>query len=310
MPGTDILSDVLKVVRLRGTAYFRAACRFLWGLEMTAGEFANFHIVNSGRCWLRVRDGADLIALEEGDAVMLPRGDAHALLCSPDANAHPAPHFLNSTGRPGDDGATVFGRSGDGTTTITCGHFDFDRSARHPLCDALDSLIHISGEDSRTAVWLHTVTTLAVQASANADAGTQTVIDRLAEALFAQMWLQHLNSLLDMKSYLAAIGDAEIGRTLVLMHAHPARDWTVAVLAREAGMSRSGFAARFNDLVGESPIFYLARWRLLKARELLSETSASVQQVSGQVGYMSEFAFSKAFKRPFGISPTEHRQAS
>jgi AraC-like DNA-binding protein len=240
---------------------------------------------------------------------MLPRGDAHALLFSPDANAQPAPQFLNSTGRSGDDGTTMFGGSGDVTTTITCGHFDFDRTARHPLFYPLDSVIHISGRDSGAKGWMQTVTSLAVEASANADAGTQAVVDRLAEALFAQMLLRHLSQLPDMKSYLAAVGDAAIGRTLELMLAHPAGDWTVASLAKEPGMSRSTFAARFNELVGESPIFYLARWRLLKARELLSETRASVQQVSEQVGYRSEFAFSTAFKRHFGISPSEHRQA-
>ena len=309
MANPDILSEVLKTVRLRGTVYFRAAFRAPWGLEMATGEYANFHIVNSGRCWLRTHDG-ELLLLKAGDAVLLSNGDRHALLGTPQSDVAPAPEFLEATGRAAGDGSPEFGGAGGVTTTLTCGHFEFDPSAMHPLFNSLDAVIHVPAIDPGSGHWLQSMSALVSETFDHATPGAQSVTDRLAEALFVQILRQHLAARPDLQTYLAAAHDAAIGKALELIHAQPELDWTVAQLAAAAAMSRSRFAKRFQALVGTSPILYLAQWRLLKARQLLADTTGSVQQVSELVGYQSEFAFAKAFKRQFGLSPGQFRKSA
>ena len=308
MTQSDVLSDVLKAVRLRGAVYFRAAFCAPWGIEMGAGAYANYHLVNSGECWLRESSTGKLTRLSAGDAVMLPKGDAHALLCSPSAAIEPAQQFLESTRRSDAEADTVFGGDGSVTTALTCGHFEFDRVAEHPLFNRLDSVIHVSAQSGNDSRWLSMISDLATHAANSGASGEQIVVDRLAEALLIQLLLRHLSERPDSESFVAAATHGAIGQALELMHTDPIHDWTVAELATRVGMSRSAFASRFHTLVGESPIVYLARWRLLKARELLTNTRDPLNRVADAVGYSSEFAFAKAFKRRFGTTPGQFRK--
>ncbi len=301
----DILADVLRAQRLSGTVYFRADFREPWGLDIQGGEFANFHIVAQGSCWLRTA-GEPVRRLERGDVVLFPHGDPHALLHAPDAVAFPAAHV---TGADNDRNTQVFGGTGPVTTTLICGHFEHDRSMPHPLLDSLPSLVHVEASTHGNADWLTAVGQLAAAESASRRPGVTALVDRLAEALLVQILLRYVErmSAPEEASFLAAIKDNAIGRVLELIHRDPARDWALDELARAGAVSRSGLTERFRALVGVSPMVYLARWRMLKARDLLRDTSLPIAHVAGAVGYGSEFSFSRAFKRFFGTPPGQAR---
>lgn len=309
----DILADILRAQRLRGTVYFRADFRKPWGLDIQGGEFANFHIVAKGRCWLRTGDGTAVRALDEGDVVMFPHGDPHALLHAPEAVATPASQLLrdSATGSQASDGR-VFGGTGSVTTTLICGHFEYDRRFAHPLFESLPSVVLVHATQHGRADWMTAAAQLASAESTLQRPGVGVVVDRLAEALLAQALLGYVDEMpqSEARSFLAAIQDRSIGHVLAMMHRDVNRDWTLDGLAKAGGVSRSVFAERFRALVGDSPMVYLARWRMMKARELLLDTNLSMAQVADAVGYQSEFAFGKAFKRQFQVSPGAVRHAS
>lgn len=302
----DILPEILRAQRLRGTIYFRANFRAPWGMDIQGGEFANFHIVAQGRCWLRTGPEPPL-QLEEGDVTLFPHGSAHALLHAPDATACPAAELTNGE----QQGETrEFGGDGPVTTMLICGHFQHDRDASHPLLETLPDLIHLKAAQLGHAQWLATAGQLAAMESASQRPGVAAVVDRLAEALLVQTLLGYLGAMSqsEERSFLAALQDNCIGRVLELIHQEPAQDWTLEKLACAGAVSRSVLTDRFRKLVGMSPIAYLARWRMLKARELLRDTSSTIARVAETVGYGSEFSFSKAFKRFYGIPPGQAKE--
>jgi AraC-like DNA-binding protein len=296
----DVLSDILQTLRLRGTVYFHARFHAPWGMRVPEGQIANFHLVTDGVCWLRTGDDAPLTELRSGDMAIFPQGSTHSLLYEKEATAVPAQEML-STPRSRD--SLSFGGKGAATTSLICGHFEYDREYPHPLFESLDEFIHIPGKQISDMGCLATVSELAANLSEQDRPGAHAVIDRLAEALFIQALVAHVDSRPDGAGFLSAMQDRQIGKALNLMHQDIAREWTLTELSRAASMSRSVFSARFRALVGEPPMLYLARWRMLKARELLLDTSLTLGRISERVGYRSEFAFSKAFKKLLGRTP-------
>lgn len=298
--GSDVLSETLEALRLQGTAYFKAEFRAPWGMAIPAKDVAAFHVVVEGGCWLRACGGTR--RLGHGDVVLFPEGSAHELVHAPEAPASPAGELLGS------DQAEGYGGSGS-ATTLVCGHFSYDRQALHPFFAALPELVHVPGTEAPHASWVATASQMAAAESASGERGAAVVVDRLAEALLLQTLRQFLATSPSPRGFLAAADDPAIGRALANIHAHPGQRWTVRDLAREAGVSRSGFAQRFRELVGESPMRYLARWRMLAARRLLASGTLSTAEVAERVGYESEFAFAKAFKRFFGEGPGSARRS-
>ncbi len=298
----DLLSEVLQTVKLHGTVYFHARFQSPWGMKIPTGEHANYHIVTSGACWLETDAVQERILLQKGDMVLFPRGDAHALVDSPQSNAVAANELLNNA-RKTSSNEIVFGGGGSESTALICGHFEYNRQCPHPLFETLPPLIHISTNDCSDATWFAAVSELAAQISAGNGMGKDAVINRLAESLFIQTLGVYVDSMDDSSSFLAAILDRNIGMALKAMHGDIAHDWNIAELANIALMSRSLFSARFHSMVGEPPILYLARWRMLKAREMLTNTAMPISLISEKVGYQSEFSFSKAFKKMTGLTP-------
>lgn len=300
----DVLASTLEALRLRGTIYFQADFRAPWGMALPSGDVAAFHVVAHGSCWLRT--GSDTRPLGKGDIVLLPHGTAHELAHAADAEARPAAELLNEppTTRP----TLAYGGSGS-ATALVCGHFEYDRSALHPFFRTLPDLVHISASDQEQASWLATASRLAATESSSGQRGASAVVDRLAEALLMQTLRLFLDSSAEPRGFLAAIHDPSIGQSLSSIHGDPARDWSLAELASVAALSRSAFSSRFRNLVGESPMRYLANWRMLVARELLGSAALSVAQVAGRVGYQSEFSFAKAFKRHHGVGPGAVRRS-
>jgi AraC-like DNA-binding protein len=280
-------------------------------MEIPSGPFVNFHVVTHGECWIDTLNPRPPVRLARGDVALFPHGDGHLLLHEPGARAMPAKQMVN---RPACNNAGD-GRGSGGpepaSTSLICGHFEYDSEFSHPLFDTLQSCIRVRTDGSRDCDWLATVSEMAAGISANdSNPAMSAVADRLAEALLIQTLATHVQNMDDQEGFLVAIRDRHIGKALALMHRNFAHDWTLRELADAALMSRSVFTDRFRKLVGESPILYLARWRMLKARELLSDTNIAIGKISSAVGYRSEFAFSRAFKKLLGMTPGSIRKSA
>lgn len=297
----DTLSDVLDLMRLRGCVYFLRDFAAPWGMAMPDGAYAQFHMVVRGRCWLRF-DGRT-IELASGDVVVFPRGEGHLLLDEPDTVPVPGATVLEAQSR----GQPIFAGSGE-RARLLCGHFEFDRAFRHPLAAELPRLIHIKGLSAEQPAWFEAATHMLVRETGADEPGGTTVVDRLAEVLFIQVLRAHLLQSRPAHGFLAAVRDGQINRALRVIHGAAATELTLADIAREAGMSRSSLAVRFKEVLGETPMDYLTRWRMLKAQELLRTSERPLMDIAESVGYKSEAAFSRAFKRQFERSPSSFRR--
>ena len=299
----DVLTDILSTLRLRGTVYFQADFCAPWGMDIKGGAVANFHLIVAGTCWLRGPDSEPIRELHEGDMVVLAHGDRHALLHEPDADAPPAESVI-TTGLAGEP-RPVYGGGGNATTLI-CGHYEYDRSGMHPLLRALPRLIHLRREQQTE--WIATASRLAVAESNSTQDGSTAVVNRLAEVLFIQVIRAYAQQLADQKGFLATLAEPALAKALALLHNDPARHWQLSDLANASGVSRTILAERFKQMLGVAPIQYLTEWRMHKARELLITSKLSVASVAEQVGYATEWSFSKAYKRVFGEGPGATRQ--
>ncbi len=304
----DLLSDILQTVKLRGAVYFHARFQSPWGMKIPAGQFANYHIVTDGKCWVESDALEKPILLKKGDMVLFPRGDSHSLVDTLQSDIVTADELLSNARKTGNN-EVIFGGNGSHSSSLICGHFEYNRECPHPLFETLPPLIHISASDNLNVNWFSTASELAAQISASSSMGKNAVINRLAESLFIQALADYLNTVDDLSSFLAATQDRNIGFVLQSIHDEIAHDWSIAELARIASMSKSVFSSKFHSMVGEPPIIYLARWRMLKAREMLTETTLPISLISEKVGYQSEFSFSKAFKKMTGLTPGTVRKA-
>lgn len=300
---SDALSDILRLIRLKGCVYFQSDFSSPWGMEMGSGPYAQYHVVVRGQCWLTM--GGAHHRLATGDVVLLPRGDAHALVDDPAAITTPGMDVLTAI----QSGRQPF-QGGETTARLLCGHFEFDRKMNHPFVRDLPSLIHIKGAGNEQTSWLEAVTPLLVGATGKDQPGTDTIVERLAEVLLIQVLRSYLLDQSGEHGFLAALGDKRINGALKFIHAGADRDVTLADIARAVGMSRSGLAVRFKELVGDTPMNYLTNWRMLKAKEFLKSGDLPLMEVAERVGYTSEAAFSRAFKREHNQTPGAFRRSA
>ncbi|MEP3246166.1 MAG: AraC family transcriptional regulator [Sneathiella sp.] len=297
----DALSDVLSLMRLESCIYFERDFAAPWGMEMPDSPYAQFHMVIRGRCWLTFE--GETTALNSGDVVMFPHGARHCLLDTPLSPSIPGPAILESMqlGQP------MFVQGGE-RARLLCGHFELDRSIDHPLLSELPNVIQVPALADQHPDWFAAVGNHLVLETGSAEPGAAVVASRLAEVLFIQVLRAHLQANPPLRGFLAANRDAQVSRALKVIHDGFAGELTLAGIAREAGMSRSGLAFRFKNVLGETPMDYATRWRMLKAQELLNRTEVSLSDIADQVGYNSESAFSHAFNRQFGQRPGTYRR--
>lgn len=304
----DVLSDILTSIHLSGGVRFRCELSAPWGMAMKAAPSAEFHVIVRGSCWLRIPGRRQPIPLQSGDLVAFLHGGAHRLGDAPESDARPAEEMV-----AGQDlrhyGPLIHGGGGL-PASILCGYFEFDRDSLHPLVAALPPFIHLRGTDSAEFTWLQTALHFMIHETKAARPGADAVVNRLAGVLFVQMVRAYIEQAKSPPAILAAIADKQIGAALALMHQAPQHAWTLETLARGAGMSRSALAARFLKLVGETPMQYLTTWRMQLARSLLGETNLSTAAIAERVGYLSEAAFSRAFKKAVGKGPGAYRRAA
>lgn len=317
----DVLSDVLRAIRLTGALYFDVSARAPWIAETppissigasVMPEFEHvisFHIMLAGWCWAQLADESEPpVRVQAGDAVIFVRGDGHYMCSQLGRRSVPD---LGLYHRPKDRRLPfVLGQlGGDGEPArFVCGYLGCDAGPLNPLLGALPRLLHIRF-DSEAGQLIRSLIGLTLEEEGTPRAGSETILSRLSELMFLQAVRQHIGELpARATGWLAGLRDRQIGAALALIHGQPARPWTLEALAHEVGMSRSSFADRFTDLLGTPPMHYLSRWRLQLSTQLLERPHSNVAQVAAAVGYESEAAFSRAFKKALGMPPGTWRQ--
>lgn len=320
-PQADVLSDVLRSIRLTGAVYFdfelsspwvagAPASREIAAIVMPGAQrVIEYHLVARGACWGNAVGEAP-IRLEAGDLIIFPQGDPHVLSSVPGMRADPD---MTVFVRPTTSLPLVYERGGGGSdrTRIICCFLGCDERPFNPLLTALPRTVHLSGAaDQAMSGWLATLVEIAVQESASARAGRDNILARMAELMFVEAIRRYVETLPPSHAgWLAGLRDPVVGRALSALHAQPAIAWTVQSLARAAAVSRSVLADRFAEMVGQPPMQYLALWRMqLASRRLLG--GDPVAQVAAAVGYESEAAFSRAFKKLVGEAPATWRRAN
>ena len=317
----DVLSDVLRSVRLTGAVYFDFDLSPPWVAEAPpsreiasivmpgAQRVIEYHLIARGACWGHVV-GEPPIRLTEGDLIVFPQGDAHVLSSGPGMRASPD---MSVFVRPTTPLPLVYERGGGGSdrTRIVCCFLGCDERPFNPLLTALPRTIHLSGAGTEAASgWLATLLNIAVRESGSARAGRDNILARMSELMFVEAVRRYIETLPPAQTgWLAGLRDPVVGQALAALHGEPAAAWTVESLARVVGVSRSVLADRFAEMVGQPPMQYLALWRMQLASRLLLE-GEPVAEVAAAVGYESEAAFSRAFKKLVGEAPATWRRAN
>jgi AraC-like DNA-binding protein len=319
----DALSDVLKAVRLEGAVYLnaeftapwciRGECSVPWVRERlaTADHVLFFHFLTEGACRARLGDGSIELSAVAGDLILITHDERH--LMGSDLHFLPteASEMLEADAVADPDVVQLrFGGGGE-IARFVCGYLACNRGVLRPLLDALPRLLRIPVGDAMAAGSLRDLLRLGVRESKASRPGAESMLAKLSELIFVEAIRRYAESLPPGGSgWLAAVRDAHIGRALALLHAAPARAWTVDDLAREVALSRSALADRFTGIVGEAPMQYLTRWRLALAAQALRTGVEPIGRIAERCGYDSESAFNRAFKREFNSPPAAWRRAA
>jgi len=301
----DPLDDVFAAMRVRSALYARLEARAPWGVSLAGGESARFGLVVRGSCLLEVPGVAQPVALAAGDCYVLAHGTPYVL------RDHPGTPAVSCASVVRDRIGGVVELGGTGTAaSVICGWFHFDQRAARPLLDLLPVLLHVKMEEARAIALQGTLQLLAME-TGEPGLGSGLLVSRLADIVFVQAVRAHAATQGQAQAgWLGALADTRIGAALRAMHKDMARDWTVETLASAASLSRSAFAQRFREKVGQAPLDYLTHWRMFRAVNMLGQGHAAVGAIAGAVGYESEAAFSKAFKRRMGMAPGAWRAAA
>ncbi|MBV9696184.1 MAG: AraC family transcriptional regulator [Gammaproteobacteria bacterium] len=318
------MSEVLAAVRLTGAVFLEMTLRERWSyltaparaiaevLMPDADHVIPYHLVTAGACYARLLNGRP-VALQAGDVILFPAGDRHVLAAaSRDALAlRPVDLTGESLQELLQRGAVEEFSSGTrgATTRIVCGFLACDARLAAPIIRSLPRLLRVRLGGTDKAAWMASSIRLSVRESAARRPGSAMVLARLSEVLFAEAVRQHMESHPAPETgWLGALKDRFIGKALARLHENPRAPWTVAQLAREVGLSRSALGERFTAMVGAPPMQYLARWRVALAASRLRHSDASIRSIAHEVGYASEAAFIRVFKKEYGTPPAAWRR--
>jgi AraC-like DNA-binding protein len=316
----DALSDVLRVVRLKGGVFLHADFTAPWCILSQIGprdcgsllegaeHLVLYHYVIEGRLTARIPKG-EPVEVESGEVVIFPHNDAHLLGSHLDLAPVPASEVV----RPSPDGGLWMIRHGGGGehTRVVCGFLGCDRLEGSLLVDALPPVLRFDTRRGSASAWVKSSLEFAAHEVAARRAGSGTVLAKLSELLFVEALRYYVESLpQEQTGWLAGLKDPFVSRALGLLHKSVAREWTVDDLGREVGLSRSALADRFTRLIGEPPMRYLARWRIQVAAHELRNSDTPLARIAEQVGYDSEAAFNRAFKRSLGVPPAAWRRSA
>jgi AraC family transcriptional regulator, alkane utilization regulator len=332
----DILSDVLRIVRLSGAVFFTAEFSSPWALDSPNPDLLAsivlphaecvllFQVLTEGECFVLCKT-LPTVKMEAGDVIIFPHGESHTMCSHPGAKATPM-RAVFSQGSPDATPQVVFGGGGKKSRFI-CGYLNCDQRF-NPLVRALPRMLVVRSSNDYATVeaidpngshpaqvpqgsgtWLSTTLKFTINEAKAARPGNAAMLGRLTELMFVEILRQYMQQLpTGQRSWLGGLNDIHVGKALRLMHANPAHDWTVSELAHESAISRSALAERFTQLIGEPPMRYLAGWRLQLAKQMLREGDSSVAEIAAPVGYESEAAFDRAFKRGADSPPASWRK--
>lgn len=314
----DALSEILRVIKLDSAIYFNAEFCEPWCLaspqartlapilSQSAGHVIIYHLLCEGQAYVQVDDG-ERVALTAGDLVTFPHGHGHRLGGGAGVTPIDAGATLPAVLERGLELLHLGG--GGATSRFICGFLACDPQLSQAFLGGLPPLLKINIRADPSGQWLENSLRFSVAQASNREPGAGAMLAKLSEAVFAETLRRYLRTLPeDQTGWLAGARDPEVGRALTLLHHRPAQPWTVADLARESGLSRTVLAERFRHFLGEAPMAYLTRWRLLLAARALTGTSRSVAQIASEVGYESEAALNRAFKRQYGLPPARYRK--
>ena len=314
----DALSEALKAVHMTGAIFYHAECTAPWGFRVPplnkvahilapgTERLVSYHLVTEGRATVNIAETE--VMIEAGDILVLPPGEGHTVF-----NGSPA-NFVDSgesIGRflAGDLKTMRLGGGGEATRFV-CGYFGCERHADKLFLAGLPKFIKINLRGDPTGEWLESSVRHLVSEAASGRPGQTILLSKMAEALFIETLRRYMNELPPEKiGWLAGARDPVVGAVLAALHREPGRHWTLDELANESAASRTVVAERFNRFLSEPPLTYLARWRLRLAARLLKTTRSTVLQIASEVGYESEAAFNRAFKRELGVPPGQFRKA-
>ncbi len=314
----DALSDVLRVIRLKGGVFLHAEFTAPWCISSRvtsedcgsllgdAEHLVLYHYVVEGRLTARIPNGKP-VEIEAGEIVIFPHNNEHLLGSHIDLPPVPSKQVI----RPSPNGGLwVIHHGGGGEQTrIVCGFLGCDRLESNPLVGALPPVLRFDTRRGTAAAWMRSSLEFAAAEIAAGRAGSETVLAKLSELLFVESLRRYVEELPEEQTgWLAGLKDPFVSRALSLLHGRIAQEWTVDNLGHEVGLSRSALADRFTRLIGEPPMRYLARWRIQVAAHQLRNSDTTLARIAEQVGYESEAAFNRAFKRDFGVPPATWRR--
>jgi len=313
----DPITDIFRTLHVTAFGQHRLEATAPWGLiqekqteekvtpsgkKNSHTDLAHFAMLSRGNCWLRIGGNPDPIPLTGGDCFLLGRDTSIVMCDSPRTRPRSTFREIGAKAK----GNVAHHGGGGAPTTIVCGSFSFDRASLKPITQLLPNFILMKAEQARTLALHITMQALASEMAEQVP-GSEIVANRLAEVLFIQILRAHIASgPKHNKGWLRAIFDPQMGTALSAIHDSVSTPWTVESLAEAAGMSRSAFAARFKEILGQTPLEYVTEWRMQKAMQLLEQRDKKLIDVARAVGYESDAAFSKAFKRVVGANPGEY----
>ena len=316
----DVLSTVLKTVKLEGAMFYNAefsapwsfrappSCRVAPYLSPEPRHVIMYHLLTHGQAYAQVENGPR-VSLAAGDIVVFPHGDPHIMGNGRDVEPRDNGRILQEILAQGLKLARMGG--GGEITRFICGYLVCDPQLCKAFLGGLPPLFKVNISNDGSGQWLENSIRYAVEQAVASQTGSEIVVAKLSEALFAETLRRYVDLLPpDQTGWLAGARDPDVGNALALVHRQPSDPWTIAELARQVGVSRSVLAERFRHFLGVPPMAYLTRWRLQLGAQLLASTSRSVAQVAAEVGYESEPAFNRAFKREFGSPPARFRVKS
>ncbi len=313
----DVLSEVLRVVKLQGAFFYNGEFSSPWCVNATsaralARQFAPvaehviiFHLLTEGHAFIRLESG-ERETLNPGDLVMIPHGDPHVM---GNGGLTKAVNDSEQLAEVIQQGLKLWRLGGGGEVTkFVCGYMACDPELSKVFLSGLPPLFKVTIRNDAAGRWLENSIRFSVNQGDPLSAGGEAVLAKLSEVVFIETLRAYIAQLpAEQTGWLAGARDSEVGKTLALMHRRPGDPWTLEALAKEAGISRSVLAERFRHYLGEPPMAYLTRWRLQLGAQMLTSTSYPVAQIAGEAGYESEAAFNRAFKREFAIPPARFR---
>ena len=274
-------------------------------------KVSRFHFAHRGRCLIRIKPDEDPVHLDQGDLVIITRGASHTLYCDPTTELPTLSldDVVKQSGFTG-QGTLVYGDVGSHhETQLICGHFAFDNDATHPLIEALPSHIHIRNYGQSAGNWMENTLKVIGSEAGQEMLGSDLIALKMSEIIYAQAIRTYLSEAGSRQKNLAGFSDPAIAKALKAIHESPGKIWTLEKLSQVAGLSRTSLSTKFSEFLSMTPLGYITQWRMQIARQRLIETSSAIIDIAEEVGYQSEAAFGRVFKKHFGIAPVGYRRS-